>query len=91
MAALNARDWARACELRIEPKRDCAAQLRRDFGGGKATLLDPGEYRNGDKITDNVTRYAIEVDGTARVRLAYFEVRKWGYDFSVDLQLTVRR
>ena len=54
-------------------------------------LLEPGGYSNGDTTTDNVTRYAIEVDGRARVKLAYFEVRKWGYDFRVDLQMTVQR
>jgi hypothetical protein len=71
------------------PRPDCIARTQRDFEGATATLLEPGGYRNGDKITDNVTRYAIEMDGNARVDLAYFEVVKWGNDFRVDLQLTI--
>jgi len=75
----------------VEPEPDCPEETERDFGGGTATLLEPGEYRNGEEVTDNVTRYAIRMDGDARVDLAYYEVLKWGDDFRVDLQVVIQR
>ena len=90
IAELGDRDWAGACRLRVDPKPDCAESTQRAFEGGTVRLLEPGAYRDDDdETTDNVTRYAIETTGGARVTFAYFEVVKWGDDFRVDLQLTI--
>ncbi len=91
MAALNREDWNRACQLRIEPKRTCASDVRQAFEGATWRLIEPGGYSDGGRRNDNVTKYAIEGDGDSRVNLAVFEVRKWGYDFRVDLELTLQR
>ena len=68
------------------PRGDRARLRRRDGDAARA-----GRVPNGQEVTDNVNRYAIRMDGDARVELAYYEVVKWGDDFRVDLQLQVQR
>jgi hypothetical protein len=73
--AVDAERWAEACATMASPPH-CAADLRRDYGGRRVRLLPAGASQQGDKITDNRTRFAVAADGRGGHSETNYEIRR---------------
>jgi hypothetical protein len=68
VAALNARDWERACELEEAPPRDCPQRKDRSFTEHAGRLRSAGRHQQGESLI-----YSVEMPG-ASVGVAAREV-----------------
>lgn len=74
VAALNERDWQRACELEESPATDCPERAQRSLNDQAGRLRAAGRHQQGDSLVYSVTSpsgnigvAARKVDGEWRV------------------------
>ena len=76
--AVERERWGAACELMVDTKRDCQRSLAALYANRTVTLLPAGAYQNGESVTNNQTRFALEAVAGPRRSVTYFEVAKDG-------------
>jgi hypothetical protein len=84
VAALNDRDWERACELRHDRADDCEDDTRRSFDGGKVKLRPARSYLSGSETNDNKTTFAFDAAG-ASANVGFFRI----VDDRVELEIVI--